>query len=556
MKLRSLLAYTALSFALVPFAQAMDPASIPSSARAPSQEETLTDGQGLRQGIESMLWSETRAHTLRGSLFSSQGILAKSPEALARDAIAAHQDELGLSADSEDLRLEEAKDTPLGTTVRFQRFSQGLPVDPGVVLVQLHQGEVQWITSEGERHEVYAQSDSFKAPPSKSDVIAAAMASIGADAELVSEPVVTPMVQAKDGASGRVHEVKVATQNPTGEFRVLVSDDGRILSKEDQRFFAHATVFLGNAVVAAGNHSFGDNGDSNSGIPASAYSQVELKGLDSSGKLSGQFVSTELSNERASADSDGNFHFNRSQKGFEEVMIYHHIDMAQRYFQSLGFNNVNNRVQKVHPHGTTADNSFYSPWNKNLTFGTGGVDDGEDGEIIWHEYGHSTQDNQVPGWGRGGHARAMGEAFGDFLAAAMSAKISNFQNKCVGDWDAVSYSNANPPCLRRVDGTKHFPEDLKGQEHADGEIWSAALWKVYEGMANKDDSMKLVLAHHFLLAPGATMPQAAEALLQADQNLFQGANQALIRSVMEARGILSAQGRGRAKSQSRSFFGR
>ena len=39
--------------------------------------------------------------------------------------------------------------------------------------------------------------------------------------------------------------------------------------------------------------------------------------------------------------------------------------------------------------GTTADNSFYSPTTKALTFGTGGVDDAEDAGIIAHEYGHS-----------------------------------------------------------------------------------------------------------------------------------------------------------------------
>ncbi len=145
----------------------------------------------------------------------------------------------------------------------------------------------------------------------------------------------------------------------------------------------------------------------------------------------------------------------------------------------------------------------------------------------------------------------MGEAFGDFLGGAISEKMSNFQSDCVGDWDGASYSQGNPPCLRRLDGTKHYPEDLKGSYHADGEIWSAALWQIYNGMSQKDDAVKLVLAHHFLLSPGAKMPQAAEALLAADQNLFQGANQGLIKQVMEARGILEITGEFKIKMANR-----
>jgi hypothetical protein len=40
----------------------------------------------------------------------------------------------------------------------------------------------------------------------------------------------------------------------------------------------------------------------------------------------------------------------------------------------------------------------------------------EDAEVIVHEYGHSVQDNQVPGFGSTPDAGAIGEAFGDYLA--------------------------------------------------------------------------------------------------------------------------------------------
>ena len=46
-----------------------------------------------------------------------------------------------------------------------------------------------------------------------------------------------------------------------------------------------------------------------------------------------------------------------------------------------------------------ADNSFYSPATRKIKYGSGGVDDAEDADVILHEYGHSIQDDQVPGFG-------------------------------------------------------------------------------------------------------------------------------------------------------------
>ena len=97
-------------------------------------------------------------------------------------------------------------------------------------------------------------------------------------------------------------------------------------------------------------------------------------------------------------------------------MVYYHIDSIQRYLQQIGFDNVLNHQIAVNIDGRTDDNSHYSPVGKDLTFGTGGVDDAEDAHIIAHEYGHAIQDDQVPGWGDSHRPGSMGEAFGDYLA--------------------------------------------------------------------------------------------------------------------------------------------
>jgi hypothetical protein len=134
----------------------------------------------------------------------------------------------------------------------------------------------------------------------------------------------------------------------------------------------------------------------------------------------------------------------------------------------------------------------------------------------------------------------MGEGFGDYLAASFYADLkSPVLKPCVGSWDAVSYSSANPPNLRRVDSQKKFPDDMEGEEHADGEIWSACLWELRTALGGKKAD-QLVLAHHFLIPPTATFRDAAEALVTADQNLNQGQNEATIRDSVTS--LLSGMG--------------
>ena len=72
-------------------------------------------------------------------------------------------------------------------------------------------------------------------------------------------------------------------------------------------------------------------------------------------------------------------------------MVYFHIDRVIRYLESLGYKGPRRIFTEPLPvdvNGTRKDNSWYSPWDRLLTFGTGAIDDAEDGETIVHELGH------------------------------------------------------------------------------------------------------------------------------------------------------------------------
>jgi hypothetical protein len=109
----------------------------------------------------------------------------------------------------------------------------------------------------------------------------------------------------------------------------------------------------------------------------------------------------------------------------------------------------------------------------------------------------------------------------------------------VGSWDATAYSKDDPPCLRRLDSEKRYPRDVDGEVHDDGEIWSACLWQIRQAMGRKAAD-KLILSHHFLLQRDASFKDAAESLIQADQQLNGGANGAAIHKIFVRRGILGS----------------
>ena len=141
--------------------------------------------------------------------------------------------------------------------------------------------------------------------------------------------------------------------------------------------------------------------------------------------------------------------------------------------------------------------------------------------MIVHEYGHSVQDDQVPGFGTTLEAGSIGEAFGDYLAVTVSSSAvtrdTAFQSRCVADWDSTSYTPGPIHCLRRLDGTKHYPEDVEGEVHADGELWSGALWRARGLIRNSMLTDKVIIAAQFGFKPNTTFRAAAQQTIATAQ---------------------------------------
>ena len=89
----------------------------------------------------------------------------------------------------------------------------------------------------------------------------------------------------------------------------------------------------------------------------------------------------------------------------------------------------------------------------------------------------------------------------------------------------------------RIDGDKQYPDDLEGEVHADGEIWSAALWSIHGSLGHtKADTV--ILEAQFAFTADISMPDAARATVAAAQRLYGTSTANTVRAAFQARGIL------------------
>jgi len=501
------------------------------------------------------LWNEgaNRPQILSAELFSAK----TDGETTARAFLTSRAAEFHLDAEGSSLALSTTREGLSGTYYRFAQQQRvgalTLPVFGGEVIVLVH--------DEGTQRTVRAVNlehfdDAWRVKPEGEvgavAALAAARAQLHAQGPFSAEPDTTLGVHVDRAGLPRLAwrvTLPMEEASPPHAWTVFIdAATSAVLSVRDGVHFQATVTGTGyvydmNAVAASGDLTLTDNNNMTSPALDAARSLVALPRLDGSGFTRGTWadVTTRTTAARAmSATND--FLFSRNDPGFEQANTYYHLDRAQQRIQGLGFMSVNNRVQAATIDAQMQDNSFYSGQSKRLSFGTGGVDDAEDGEIVTHEYGHSIQDNQVPGFG-GGDEGAMGEGFGDYLAASFSVSLPADAGHpqltdpaCVGDWDGTFYSTTTPRCLRRVDSVKHYPEAEAGEVHDDGEMWSGGLWRLRAQLGGEVTD-KLVLEAQFLLGTSSTFFAATQALLSADRTMNAATNQVVIRRTMIRQGL-------------------
>ena len=341
--------------------------------------------------------------------------------------------------------------------------------------------------------------------------------------------------------------ISACAQGPAPAVGAVLSAQGGVGKPPTGTSTAVAQAFLPNPVQTSGDERLTDGKDAAGAVPASAYYTVTLSHLDGSGYLSGDYAKV-ISETGTPVYGAGPFNFTRDQDGFEQVMAYFWVTEAQKYLQSLGFGSelpgVNNRPQQIRVGQYGQDNSFQTDKQDLLRFGKGGVDDAEDGEVIVHEYGHAVQAAQIPGFGTTLEAGSIGEAFGDYLALTVSDSVARANGApiltplpCLMDWDSTSYTTTVPHCIRRTDTNKHYPEDVVGEVHADGEIWSRALWDIRQTVGARAAD-RLIVNAQFRFTPGVSFAAAAQSTVDTAQTMYGAATASKVKTAFVNRGFL------------------
>ncbi|MBP1654895.1 MAG: Por secretion system C-terminal sorting protein, partial [Bacteroidetes bacterium] len=483
----------------------------------------------------------------------------ESPAARASKLLSLNRRVLEIDTLGIDFVPTATSEVPGGSHVRFTQRYRGVEVHRGELVVSMDRRGS--LTLVADAHVPGISVAGITPALSAAGALQRAAAALGASSLPIGAPDRADLVIARgeDGKDRLVYRVSMTREQPPGDWEVLVdAATGTIHGMED-RFVQHhggvhvhgrGMTYLSDPLSAAraayGSPEFIDGGDADTDSLRACRAPVRLDSLvveNGLAWLRGPYCS--VADIEAPYDSVDVvqpppylFDYGRSQSGFEAVMVYYHAIQSLLRFESLGFFLPRLRSIRLDPHGFQGkDNSHYSPSGNWISFGTGGVDDAEDADVIWHEYGHAIHYTIVPGWG-GGDCAALGEGYGDYWAGSYARSLGQWgasdpQHAWTFKWDGHNEFWDG----RILNDTRRYPFDGLSP-HAAGQIWASALMDIHD-QAGRDVADRLVLKSLYYLTNGISARDAAYALLQADIDLYDGSHLGLLRRVLGAeRGFL------------------
>ena len=485
------------------------------------------------------------------ALYSEDYIAQPStPEKMAREYLSARATSLGIKAGTMDLMLTYVRETSGGYRVRFQQTVDYVPVYNSEVVVSIdRQNRINFVMSHYEQN-LDSKRLGEMIPQISQEVAWSLFFQKMAIAHQFTRHESLEKYILNDEEGGRlVYRLTVVSSQSDrrGDWEALVdATTGEIISSRDRTMHVsgNGMVFnpdpLTHAKQSYGTGDFTDNDDQDTVGLNEQRSSVELKDLtfkNGSYYLSGKYVEIadfESPSQGVFNQASANFNFTRTEEGFEAVNVYYHIDQSLRYInEDLGFKVMPTKYEggvQVDPHGLGGDdNSHYVPSANELAFGDGGVDDGEDEDVILHELGHGIHD-----WITNGNissAQGLSEGSGDYWAVSHNRAFAKWspeqpQYNWVFQWDGH-----NPFWPGRVTNYTKKYNELTGYIHTDGQIWATTLMMIWDKLGKRTTD-SLFLETLSMLSSRATQQDAAAALVRADQALNQGRNKAFLLKVL------------------------
>lgn len=164
------------------------------------------------------------------------------------------------------------------------------------------------------------------------------------------------------------------------------------------------------------------------------------------------------------------------------------------------------------------------PYDHNVFF-QGDRDFAYDGDVVFHEFMHAVTTSMigklntfgVNQWGIHSEPGSLNEGWSDYFAAAFSNRPA------IGSYAAIrgGYGEAS---MRNIDNNLCCPQDVMGEIHNDGLVWSGALWEIRQ-------AVKKILGQNGALEfDRAVLTALAQAKTTED---FKSQSQKLLKSVRD-----------------------
>ncbi len=442
------------------------------------------------------------------------------PETQARQYLTDNKTLLGLSvSDIQNLRLHVTKNNDGGKVVRLRQTWKGLPVNnnaeitihitPDNMVDFVMNGFVYGITL----HDV---TPAITAATARQQVM---------NQLLVTGPVIDEtnnlMLLHYQDTDYLVYRIHFNSDNPLGDWEAYVdAKTGALIKAEDiacyhqskkekkeplplKKPYRVTVAGTGNVfdpdplttALAAYGGSYVDGNDANTPVLTAQLKSVTLPDITLSAgiySLVGPYAEIrdfEAPNKGLFTQASSVFAYDRNPDNFEAVNCYYHIDAMMRYLNTtLGLSIMPYQYSggvRYDPSGLSgADNSHYLSASGQLAFGEGGVDDGEDADVIIHELGHGLHD-----WVTSGglsQVNGLSEGCGDYLAGSYSRFKGYWVPANTAYHWTFNWDGHNPFWGGRIlNYAAVYPGGLTGSIHTDGQIWATAMMKIWDDIGRQ-----------------------------------------------------------------------
>lgn len=492
-------------------AQAAPPIPFPKTISISlSPIEALTADEKLAEGVDLMLVEPgEQLSSLRGTLSEP---LAGNIQANAEKFIREHGTLFNAPSAKSPARISCARKTRTAGAdhVSFQMTVGNVPVRDSLVDVHIGKSRIIELVN-GSFPTLKNVSNRVVLTPEQS----VDLARNAIDATELSGPPHSELeILPTDGDGLLVYCVRISSKRPLGDFEVLIdAENGREVSRQNLMVYSRGD---GMGAVYTSNPMHGN------------VSKERLPHLTSH-TLKGEFADVINEDADCSVATDDVHVYDPDNTHFDEVNVYYNINRIHDFFRKLGCTMMDKPIKAIVHYGDDFDNAAYRPFENTIIFGDGKLrrDYAKEECICWHEYSHAVL-QQIVKLFYSSESGAMNEGQADYFACSLS------NDPKYGEWVA---SKMGQPYERTIENNLHYPEDIKGEVHADGQLWSGALWELRTALGADIADLLIFKSFYYLKSGSPRFMNGVNAILTADKNLFGGKHAKDITAIFDRRGF-------------------